>query len=81
EHDELGQKKVLSDLSGGRIEYGTGGNLKELSANWYLPKDTYGNGGNFDFMMANGGTAIQPLIDDVDGSNMKSPSTNTNIYT
>lgn len=81
EHDELGQKKVLSDLSGGRIEYGTGGNLKELSANWYLPKDTYGNGGNFDFMMANGGTAIQPRIDDVDGSNMKSPSTNTNIYT
>lgn len=80
EHDELGQKKVLSDLSGGRIEYGTGGNLKELSANWYLPKDTYSHGGSFDFMMANGG-AVQPLIDDVDGSNMKSPSTNTNIYT
>lgn len=61
--------------------YANGGKLEELSANWYVPIPTYGNGGNFDFMMTNGGQAIQPRIDDVSGSNMNVPSTNNNIYT
>jgi len=104
EYDELDQKKALSDLSRGKLEfanggkidiwygsddylnenhlmdkYSTGGKFKELSSNWIVP--TYGQGGDFDFIMANGGHPIQPNVQDVDGSNMDIPSTNNNIYT
>lgn len=47
EYDELGQKKVLSDLTGGRIEYETGGQLQyevkndKPFKNWYDAQAVY----------------------------------------